>query len=102
MWSRTSTFQFLIVVVVGEVFKIYALDRFQQRLVEQISSKTRFHVFEVFKVSSRDTAPSAHSPGAADEALTGFFRTFPKLKKLGSELAADSSPLRSRRTSLSQ
>ena len=44
-------------------------------------------------------ASSSHSPGVADEAFTGFFRTFPHIKKSaglvphsGSELAADSSP----------
>ena len=57
MWSRTSTFQFLIVVVVGEVFKMYPLDRIQQRLVEQITLKLQFRVLEVFKISSRDRLP---------------------------------------------
>ena len=78
MWSRTSTFQFLIVVVVGTVFKISSLDRFQQRFAEQITWKIHFRVLAVFKVSSRDKLLSAHSPGAADEAFTVVFRTIPK------------------------
>ena len=60
MRSRTSTFQFLLVVVVGEVFKIYALDRFQKRFVEQFTWTIRFRVLEVFKVSFRDRLPLLH------------------------------------------
>ena len=48
----------------------------------------------------RQVAASSHSPGAADEAFEGVFRTFPQIKKKvrgwvrtrGPELAADSSP----------
>ena len=54
MWSSSSTFQFLIVMVAGEVFKIHALDRIQQRFVEQITLNFQFRVLKVFKVSSRD------------------------------------------------
>ena len=32
---------------------------------------------------SSSGASSSHSPGAVDEAFTGFFRTFPQIKKIG-------------------
>ena len=89
-----------MVVVVGEVFKIYAVDRIKQRFVEQITLTIRFRVLEVFTVHAQDkfsSASSSHSPGAVDEAFTGFF-TLSQNKKvrgcphLGSEVAADSSP----------
>ena len=42
------------------VFKISALDRIQQRFVEQITLTIRFRVLEVFKVSSRDRLLALH------------------------------------------
>ena len=81
MWSRTSKFQFLTVVVVGTVFKIYVLDRFQQRFVEQITWKIRFRVLAVFKVSSRDTLPLLHPRTRLVlrmMLLQGLFALFPK------------------------
>ena len=39
---------------VGEVFKVNALDRIQQRLVEQNTLTFQFRVVEVFKVFARD------------------------------------------------
>ena len=47
MWSRTWTFQFLIVVVVGVVFKVSSLDKIQQRFVEQITSTIQSRVLVV-------------------------------------------------------
>ena len=101
MCSKTTTFQFLIVVLLGEeVFKISVLDRIQQRLVEQIMLKFQLRVLEVFKVSSRDRLPLLHQRTRLVlrmRLLQGFFRTFPQKKKKsaglgphsGSELAAD-------------
>ena len=48
---EVPTFQFLIVVVVGRVFKFLPRNRIQQRFVEQITLKILFRVLEVFKVS---------------------------------------------------
>ena len=68
-----------------EVFKVHARDRIQQRLVEQNTLTFQFLMVVVFKVFARDrfllSASSSHSPGAADEAFTEGFRTFPKNKK---------------------
>ena len=55
LWSRMWTFQFLMVVVVGEVSK--SLDRVQQRFVEQTTLTFWFRVVEVFKAPSRDRSP---------------------------------------------
>ena len=73
---------------------IYALDRLQQRCVEQITLKTRFRVLEVFKVSSRDTLLLLHPSTRLVlrmRLLQGFSALFTKLKSAGL-VAADSSP----------
>ena len=63
LWSRTLTFQFLMVVTVWagrgeEVFKVYAQDRIQQRFVEQKTLTFQFFMVvaevEVFKVYALD------------------------------------------------
>ena len=60
-WNRTPASKFLKVVAVGtvgEVVKVLAQDRIQQRLVEQCTLTFQFLmvavVGEAFKVSSRD------------------------------------------------
>ena len=44
----------MVVAVVGEVFKVYALDRIKERLVEQNRLTFQFRVVEVCKVFARD------------------------------------------------
>ena len=80
-------------------------DRVQQRFVEQIPLTFRFHVVEVFKVSSQDRVQRLR-PLLRTFVLVprmsrfkGFFRTFPQMKKSarlgphsGSELGADFNP----------
>ena len=54
LWSRMQTFQFLLVVAVGEVFRVYAQNRIQQLLVElstlSFQSFMVVAVGEVFRV----------------------------------------------------
>ena len=68
----------------GAVFKVYAQDRIQQRLIKQITLKFQFlrvvAVLEVFP--SFSGASSSQSAGASDEAFTVFFALFPKIKKV--------------------
>ena len=85
LWSRTLTFQFLMVVVVGAVLKVSSVDRIQQRFVDQFATKIRFFAVEVFKVLARDRFQVLHP------------RTCPVLRMRlllgsGSELPSESSP----------
>ena len=69
LWSRTQTFQFLLVVVagmVGEAFKVSPRDLIQLREVEQITLKFQFLrvvvtcLFNCFSSHSRDAYESSH------------------------------------------
>ena len=63
LWSRTRTFQFLVVVtgcLGDEVFKVSPRDRIQQRFLEQITLTFQFRVVEVFKVFVMDRFQQVH------------------------------------------
>ena len=67
--SRTWTFQFLVVVVVGEVFKVFPQD---MRLAEQ--NRLAFLLVEVFKIFFSSAV-------SRDDSFQGFCRTFPRVEK---------------------
>ena len=63
LWSRTLTFQFLMVMVDGSVMeavKVSPRDRVQQRSVEQISLTFQFRVVEVLTDQVLLLHPRAH------------------------------------------
>ena len=112
-WSRTSTFQFLVVEGESLVFKVFFPDRVQPRclpwnaFLSGLWSRTSNSLLvEAFKIFSQDRAhlhllhPLAGVRGFADEPCVGFFfRTFPQIKKSatlgwhsGSALLPESSP----------
>ena len=74
-----------MVGAVDEVFKIYSLDRIQQRLVEQNSLTFQFRVVGVFKVYAQDRFlllhPLTHLV-LQMSLLKGFFALFPRIKKV--------------------
>ena len=110
LWSRTSTFQFL--VVEGEhvglqgfppktefyrTVLLFSQERSSERIVEQIVDSRvlggRFQDFRPVQGSSASSSSSREHP------CEGFFRTFPRVKKSpklgshsGSELLPESSP----------
>ena len=78
-------FQFLMVVTVGageEVFKVHGQDRIQQRFMGQNTLTFQFLKLVAeggllgLRPDPNSAASSAHSPGAANEVFTQFFRTF--------------------------
>ena len=81
LWSRTWTFQFLMVVAVGDVFKVYPRDKNSTafggaELVDiPVPRGGGVHGLRSDQVS---TASSSHSPGAADEAFKWFSNFSPK------------------------
>ena len=115
--SRSLTFQFLVVVLVREVYKVLTQDRVQQRRLWSRSLTSPFvEAFQVFFPRQRSSQRTVEQlvdipvpggglhvplpdPGAsASSAVSPFFRTFPWVKKSAkvgarsrSELAAHSS-----------
>ena len=87
LWSRTSTFQFLVVVagwLGGEIFKVSPRDRVQQRFLEQNTLTFQFRVVEVFKVLVMDRVQQLHPLTHMTlrmRFLQGFFVLTPKEKK---------------------
>ena len=84
------------------VFKVSSLDRIQLRFVaaDRVYNPVPcVGGLSSFRPGRFSSASFSHSPGAVDEAFTGFFRTFPQIQKSaklgppsGSELPAESSP----------
>ena len=90
LWSRTLTFQFLMVVMDGsvmEAFKVSPRDRVPQRFVEQITLTLQFLNFvaalEVLKASSRVLLVLHPRTRLVPwmRLLLWFFALFPKSKK---------------------
>ena len=103
-WSRTSTFQFLVVEREFLVFKVFFPDRVQQR---RLSRRSLTFPVEVFKVLILDRVRQCLRLFTLQLVRTmtrmslvkGFFALFPKIKKSaklashsGSELLPESSP----------
>ena len=91
LWSRTLTFQFLMVVVDGsgmEAFKVSPRDRLLQRFVEQIMLTLQFlrvvAALEVLKASSRVLLALHPRTRLVPwmRLLLGFFALFPKSEKV--------------------
>ena len=105
VWSRTWTFQFLTVMavgLVGEVFKVHAQDRIQQRFMEQNTLTFQFLKIvvevEVFSVYAQIRIQLLHPRTRLVlrmSFLQGVFALFPRGKSArlgphsGSELIAD-------------
>ena len=110
VWSRTLTFQFLVVEGEFLVFKVFSLDRVQQRCILLRNAFlsglwSRSLLFPVFGGGLQDFRPgqsstsSLHVPAGVlevlDEPGEGIFRTFQNKKSAtlgphsGSELSAD-------------
>ena len=86
-WSRTWTFQFLMVVVVSvvDVFSVYSQDRVQQRLVEQSISQQRLPSISLtfqFRVVAQFFILHRRLPVCWVRQNQGGFRTFRRGKKV--------------------
>ena len=98
LWSRTLTFQFLMVVIASvAVFSVSTQDRVQQRLVEHGIFQQRLpsrSLTLLFRVVAEFFILHRRLPVCREWQIKGVFRTFPRGKKcdVGSALGVGTAP----------